>query len=132
MIGPMRPSFALGALILSGCAAGVATKPVATVVQLGPSDRPYVELLRGPPQSVSMESGAVSLAPHASVGEHDTEDYEELLVPLEGRGELRARSQAPLALSPGLVAYTPPHTRHDVVNTGDVVFRYVYVAARTR
>lgn len=78
-----------------------------------------------------MESGAVSLAPRASVGAHDTEDYEEVLVPLEGHGEMRIDGQPPLALGPGVVAYTPPHTRHDVVNTGDVVFRYVYVAARS-
>lgn len=123
---------ALLVVLLSGCTKGPATKPVATVVLLGPPDRAYVELLRGPPQSVSMESGAVSLAPHASVGAHDTEDYEELLVPLEGRGELRIDGRPPLALSPGLVAYTPPHTRHDVVNTGDARFRYIYVAARVR
>lgn len=123
---------ALLLLALTGCAAYATTKPVATVVPLGPPESAYVELLRGPPQTASMESGAVSLAPHASVGAHDTEDYEELLVPVEGRGELRIDGQAPLALSPGLVAYTPPHTRHDVVNVGDVVFRYIYVAARTR
>jgi quercetin dioxygenase-like cupin family protein len=99
---------------------------------LGGAEQKYVELLRGPPETASMQSGVVALAPGESVGAHDTKDYEEMILPLEGRGELRLAGEPPLALSPGVAAYSPPHTRHDVANVGDGVFRYVFVAARAR
>ncbi len=79
-----------------------------------------------------MQSGVVTLAPGKSVDTHDTKDYEEIVIPLDGRGELRVPGRSPIALAPGLVAYSPPHTPHDVANVGDTVFRYVFVAARTR
>jgi quercetin dioxygenase-like cupin family protein len=79
-----------------------------------------------------MQSGAVSLAPGKTVGTHDTEGYEELVIPLEGRGELRIPGRAPVPIAPGVVAYAPPHTAHDVANVGDGVFRYVFVAAPRR
>jgi mannose-6-phosphate isomerase-like protein (cupin superfamily) len=63
---------------------------------------------------------------------HDTEDHEELIVPLEGRGELRSPGRAPVPLTPGLLAYSPPHTRHDVANVGDTVLRYLFIVAPRR
>jgi hypothetical protein len=39
----------------------------------------FVRLLGGPPDSVSMHAGAVSLQPGMSVGRHSTEGSEELL-----------------------------------------------------
>jgi quercetin dioxygenase-like cupin family protein len=104
----------------------------ARVISLGAPEAAYVELLGGPPASVSMESGVVALAPGATVGAHDTKSYEELVIPLEGAGELRVEGEPPLPLAPGSAAYTPPHTKHDVANTGTVVLRYIYVAAPTR
>jgi quercetin dioxygenase-like cupin family protein len=118
-------------LALAGCASTPRAPGVVRVVPLGAADQPYVELLGGHSGSGSMESGAVSLAPGKTVGVHDTEDYEELIIPLEGRGELRVAGRPPIAIAPGLVAYTPPHTPHDVANVGDTAFRYVFVAART-
>jgi quercetin dioxygenase-like cupin family protein len=122
-------------LVLVGALAGCAPTPRAPgsvrVIPLGAADQPYVELLGGHSGAVSMESGAVSLAPGKTVGVHDTEDYEELVIPLEGRGELRVPGHPPIAIAPGVVAYAPPHTPHDVANVGDTVFRYVFVAATT-
>jgi quercetin dioxygenase-like cupin family protein len=63
---------------------------------------------------------------------HDTEQYEELVIPLEGQGELRIPGREPLPLAPGVVAYAPPNTTHDVANVGPTVFRYVFVAAPVR
>lgn len=86
-------------------------------------------LLGGPPQTAGMRSGVVVLLPGASVGRHTTGRREELIVGLEGCGEVRADGAPPLALSPGTAAYLPPHRDHDVVNTSDLPLRYLYVVA---
>jgi quercetin dioxygenase-like cupin family protein len=131
----MRSSMGLTALFFAaaGCASAPRTTGGVKVVSLGSPEQAYVEVLHGPPETASMQSGVVSLAPGKSVGQHDTEDYEEIVIPLEGRGELRTPGSAPIALLPGLAAYSPPHTSHDVANvSGESIFRYVFVAARTR
>jgi quercetin dioxygenase-like cupin family protein len=127
----MRPPRQLALVLFAAAGCAPPPKPVTTepkVVAFGPSDRHWVEILDGP----SMESGVVALAPGTSAGAHDTKDYEEVVIPLEGRGELRIAGRAPIPLGPGMAAYTPPHTAHDVANAGDAVFRYVFVAAKTR
>ena len=76
-----------------------------------------------------MRAGMVTLAPGEECGRHGTEDYEELLVVLEGRGEAELEGHGALALAAGQVAYVPPGTFHNVHNRGDGALRYVYVAA---
>ena len=48
---------------------------------------------------------------------------------LGGAGELRLTGRSPLALREGTVAYGPPHTEHDVLNTGTAPLRYLYIVA---
>lgn len=84
-------------------------------------------LLAGPPQTAGMRSGVVVLAGGASVGRHSTGAREELIVVLEGRGEVHVEGEVALAVQAGMAAYVPPATAHDVVNTGETSLRYVYV-----
>jgi oxalate decarboxylase/phosphoglucose isomerase-like protein (cupin superfamily) len=79
-----------------------------------------------------MRSGVVLLRPGCAVGRHNTGGREELIVVLEGRGEVRVEAAAPLAVSAGTGAYVPPGRDHDVVNTGEAPLRYVYVVATAR
>lgn len=104
--------------------------PQVKVVALEPGDQPYFLLLNGPPETKSMKSGLVTLAPGKSIGAHNTRDHEEMIIPLEGRGELRIAGRDPIVLKPGLVTYAPPHTEHDVVNTGEGRLRYIFIVAR--
>jgi len=90
----------------------------------------YLSLLGGPPESVSMRSGYVELLPGESVGLHSTEDHEELLVPLSGYGQLTSPGVDPLPISINCVLYNPPHTPHDVVDTGDEPLRYIYIVTK--
>jgi quercetin dioxygenase-like cupin family protein len=130
----MRPALlALSLLItLSGAlsAQDAGSSPVPRVVQLDAASREYTRVLGGPPETVTMRSGQVVLAPGAAVGEHSTEGYEEVVIVLAGSGEVRVAGGATLALAPGSVAYCPPQTTHDVVNNGTVPLRYLYVVAR--
>jgi len=107
-----------------------ATGPRLKVVRLDPGDCPYVVLLGGPPETASMRSGLVTLAPGTSIGRHNTENNEEMLVPLEGEGELRLDGQAPVVIKPGLITYAPAHTAHDVTNTGTRPLRYIFIVAK--
>jgi len=111
-------------------AAGSPGGPQPRVVLLEPGGKSHLPLLGGPPETASMRSGLVTLAPGKAVGAHDTEKNEEFLVPLEGSGELRIAGRAPIAIHPGLVTYAPAHTTHDVVNTGKTPLRYIYVVAK--
>lgn len=90
----------------------------------------YLSLLGGPPESVSMRSGYVELLPGESVGLHSTEDYEEMIVPLSGSGQLTSPGLDPLPIMVNFILYNPPHTPHDVVNTGDVPLRYLYIVTK--
>lgn len=93
------------------------------------SEEHYKCLLGGPPETQSLRSGYVVLAPGEAVGEHTTGEGEEMLIPLAGCGELRFPGQEPMKVAPGRVLYNPPQTVHDVVNTGCEPLVYIYVVA---
>ena len=99
-------------------------------VDLDLSGTEYVRLLGGPPETASMRSGYVVILPGNSVGRHSTENFEEILVVLEGDGELLVGDGSPLQLKPFTVTYCPPRTEHDVRCTGSKPLRYVYIVAK--
>jgi mannose-6-phosphate isomerase-like protein (cupin superfamily) len=92
----------------------------------------YKEILSGPPESVRLKSGYVVLAPKQSVGKHSTGHHEELLVVLEGEGEMTFADGTKLGVKANSALYCPPETEHNVTNTGHSVLRYVYVVADTQ
>jgi mannose-6-phosphate isomerase-like protein (cupin superfamily) len=104
--------------------------PAAKIIRLDPEGRDYLPLLSGPPETVTMRSGLVLLAPGKSVGKHSTVGHEEVLVVLEGTGEMLITGEASLPVVAGTAVYCPPHREHDVLNTGEGVLRYVFVVAR--
>ena len=89
----------------------------------------YFEIL-GKTNAVKMRSGLVTLKPDAEVGSHDTEDYEELIVVLEGSGEVETAGVGRRKVTQGQVAYNPPHTQHNVINTGAMLMRYIYIVSK--
>jgi mannose-6-phosphate isomerase-like protein (cupin superfamily) len=106
--------------------------PSAKVVELNTQGKDYLQLLGGPPESVTMRSGLVVLAPQHSVGKHSTHQNEEILVVLEGKGEMIFKDNSSLPVEANHAVYCPPQTEHDVKNTGNSVLRYVYVVASAR
>jgi len=98
------------------------------VIVLAEAGGRYQSLLQ-PPASVRLRSGCVVLNPGESVGEHSTEHHEELLVILEGQGEVWTESFPPMAIDAHHLAYVPPHSRHDVRNTGTAPLRYIYLVS---
>jgi quercetin dioxygenase-like cupin family protein len=104
-------------------------KPHAKIVALDKSDNGILPILAGPPETVTMKSGYVVLEPGRSVGKHSTERHEELLIVLEGQGEMIFHDGSKLELKARTALYCPPETEHDVWNTGAATLRYVYVVA---
>lgn len=90
---------------------------------------PYAEIMR-PPRTVTMRSGLVTLAPGKDVGLHSTEKNEEMLVILEGQGEVELEGFGRMQIAAGRTAYVPPKTRHNVFNTGTGPLKYIFIVAR--
>jgi mannose-6-phosphate isomerase-like protein (cupin superfamily) len=107
-------------------------KPEPKVIKIDTRGQEYVRLLGGPPESVSMRSGAVSLQPGGNVGKHNTGCNEELLIVLAGEGSLLLGECQQLDMVAGNILYCPPETEHDVMNTGAGILQYIYVTARTK
>ncbi len=105
-------------------------RPEAKVVKVDVQGKDYVRLLGGPPETLSLRSGAVALRPGKTVGQHSTEAHEEVIIVLEGEGVLLLNEDQELPLKVGLVAYCPPNMVHDVKNTGSTLLRYIYVVAK--
>ncbi len=119
-----------GVAVNFAAAADPPTAPAIKVVKLEPGDKDYLMLLGGPPETASIRSGLVTLAPGASIGKHNTKTYEEMLVPLEGEGELRITGRPAITIKPGLITYAPAHTEHNVTNTGSKPLRYIFIVAK--
>ncbi|PJB78442.1 MAG: hypothetical protein CO090_06810 [Acidobacteria bacterium CG_4_9_14_3_um_filter_49_7] len=106
--------------------------PVTKVIELDLLATDYVRILGGSPETVTMRSGSVVLLPSKDVGKHTTGNNEEALVVFAGTGELRLPGGTHLKLKPHVVAYCPPDTEHNIVNTGTEPLRYVYIVAKAR
>ena len=118
-----------GSLITTGLAASPSGKPAPKLMLLDAAGKDYLPLLQGPPETISMRSGLVVLAPGKAVGRHSTKGNEEMLVVLEGQGEMRFAEGDSLSFGKGTALYCPPNTEHDVFNTGAGTLRYVYVVS---
>jgi len=99
------------------------------VVALENRGNGILPILIGPPETVTMKSGYVVLDPGKSVGKHSTEGHEEILIVLEGQGEMLFHDGSKLEVKASTALYCPPHTEHDIKNTGTGSLRYVYIVA---
>jgi quercetin dioxygenase-like cupin family protein len=103
--------------------------PEPKLIPLDFGVKEYMRILGGPPETVTMHSGLVVLEPGKSVGKHNTKNYEEVLIVLEGAGEMMITGGTKLDLKGGSIAYCPPRTEHDVICTGSAKLKYVYIVA---
>ena len=93
-------------------------------------DKPeFQRLLAGEPQTFGMKSGKVHLEPGKDCGRHSTKGNEELLVFLSGNGELIIDENEKYEVGLGRISYIPPHTEHNVNNSGSEPLVYIYCVA---
>ncbi len=98
-----------------------------TVIELN-DKKEYQRLIPGPPASYGMKSGRVYLDPGQDCGVHSTEGREEQLVFLQGQGTAHIAGDK-LSVGVGKVCYIPPHTEHNIVNTGTEPLVYIFCVA---
>ncbi len=96
----------------------------AKVIDLSDS-KEFQRLLGGKPETHGMKAGRVRLKAGESVGEHNTEAKEELIIFLSGSGEFITEGKS-IPIGKGKITYVPPRTNHDVRNTGKKPLVYVY------
>jgi mannose-6-phosphate isomerase-like protein (cupin superfamily) len=106
----------------------ITRKPFVKILPIDGAD--YFEIL-GKDESLCFRSGLVNLASGKDVGWHSTEKYEELLIILGGQGKLQARGFPDLEIAAGQIAYNPPNTEHNVINSGSLPLRYIYIVTPT-
>lgn len=91
----------------------------------------FQRLLDDKTQSCGMKAGRVIVEPGESCGRHSTNEREELLVFLSGSGKAIIEENEPFDIGLGKITYIPPHTNHDIRNTGTEPLIYVYCVAPT-
>ena len=106
--------------------------PIPKVVSFNPDSNQYQCLFDGEKDSVVFYSGVVTLAPNESGEIHNTEMYEEMIIPLEGEGQLQIPDYKNLDVKFGTIAFVPPHTEHHMANTGSKNLKYIYVATKSK
>lgn len=96
------------------------------VIELN-SEKGYQRLLLDKVDTIGMKAGRVYLAAGQECGSHSTEAREETLVFLSGKGEAIIGEEGKIyEVGAGKVAYFPPHTIHNVRNTGVEPLVYVF------
>jgi mannose-6-phosphate isomerase-like protein (cupin superfamily) len=100
-------------------------------IKLSLESNEYQRLLKRGVDAVSMHSGLVTLEPGKSVGNHSTGNCEEIIIVLDGRGEMVLNNDEDLEMDEGFILYCPPYTEHNIKNTGEKYLKYIYVAAKT-
>jgi len=77
-----------------------------------------------------MRSALITLQPGENVGSHNTGKNEELLVILDGIGEVQAEGLGRQLIGKESVIHIPAGNEHDVTNVGSTPLRYVYVLSK--
>ena len=103
-------------------------KPKA--VRLALESYGYQRLLNCGEDTSALHSGMVCLDPGKSIGNHSTNDGEEVIIVLNGEGEMSFDDYETLKMAEDFLIYCPSHTEHDVKNTGNETLKYVFVVAK--
>ncbi len=106
--------------------------PQPKVITFYPDSAQYQCLFDGEKDSAVFYSGVVTLAPKQTVGSHNTEGYEELIIVLAGYGRMEIAEQKHFDIAYGKIAFCPPYTEHNIVNTGKEDLKYIYIATKAR
>lgn len=91
-------------------------------------EKNYQRLIPGAPTTFGMKSGRVYLEPGYDCGVHSTENKEEQLVFLRGRGIAEIGNEK-LEVGAGKICYIPPQTEHNIINTGNEPLVYIFCVA---
>jgi len=98
------------------------------LIKLDSSEK-YQRLLSKELGTSGIKSGHVVLMPGENIGEHTTDEREEVIIVLKGNGEAIIDKDNILKIENGIVLYIPPKTLHDIKNTGSDKLEYIFVTS---
>jgi quercetin dioxygenase-like cupin family protein len=81
-----------------------------------------------PPLSRSLKSGRVKLNPGEEIGEHITENREELIIILIGKAKVEIEGEI-LELKEGDAQFISEGVKHNVTNNSEQLLEYIYVVS---
>lgn len=84
------------------------------------------QILITPPLSERLKAGSMVLRAGEAVGEHITEDREEVLVILQGTARVMC-GQDTLEAKAGELVFIPKNQTHNVINPAQEILRYVFI-----
>jgi len=90
----------------------------------------YKKFLKREKDSIRYSSGIVVLKKGEEVGEHKTDNVEEVIVVLEGEAIIFVEGKKYKKLKSPSVAYIPPNVVHNVVNNSSKVLKYIYITSK--
>ena len=95
-------------------------------------DSKYQRLLNRDSGTCGIKAGHVILKKGEEIGEHSTNDMEEALVVLKGKGQLVINKKENLDFEDNSVLYVPPETIHNVKNTGEEILEYIFITSNAK
>jgi mannose-6-phosphate isomerase-like protein (cupin superfamily) len=84
------------------------------------------ETLIKPPTSDRLKAGCVVLRTGKDVGEHITENKEEILIILQGKASIVCENQTKDVTQKTMV-FIPKNKKHNVINKSKGILRYIYI-----
>jgi len=109
----------------------MADLPKPKIVKLE-SNSKYQRLFNKDSGTRGLKSGHVILKKGEEIGEHSTNDLEEALVILKGKGSLLVNSEEEFDFEDNSVLYIPPDTVHNVKNTGNGILEYIFITSNAK
>ena len=100
----------------------------AKILKLEPSSK-YQRLFDKDSGTFGIKAGHVMLKQGEEIGEHSTNDREEALIILKGKGQLEINKRENLDFKDNAVLYIPPDTIHNVKNIGKGILEYIFITS---
>ena len=96
------------------------------------STEKYQRLINKDLGSSGLKSGHVTLKPGENIGEHSTNEREEIIIVLKGKGEAVVDKNKIFTIKENHALYIPPQTSHDIKNSGKENLEYVFVTSKAQ
>ena len=96
------------------------------------STEKYQRLINKDLGSSGLKSGHVMLRPGENIGEHSTNEREEIIIILKGEGKAVIDSNKIFAIKENHTLYIPMQTIHDIKNSGKENLEYVFVTSKAQ
>jgi mannose-6-phosphate isomerase-like protein (cupin superfamily) len=90
----------------------------------------FVRLFGDSAKPRGLSSGLVALKPGESIGEHKTDNKEEVLIIIKGNAVIYYGNGKSIKAGQNTFIYIPPETVHNVKNSGSKILQYTYITAR--